>query len=487
MPVNNTYKRQNYISHILLMLLALIISPYVALKLTSLSGLLIEKILVSRGGIFALGFFMVSIFVFSLWAVLLIKRRYLQALAVQILMLPFSYYAQLAYSVSAYEITGVYVQKISLTTFFILAFFIVLSLRKELRRGVAELIYFERCLLAFALFATGSQLMNHSLKSAILLSLVGAWQFVALYYILKTCVTKNEDFQFLLKMVIWAVLIGIVARIGYTGQGYFIESGSSFGYFRLGQGPFGWAQSYGGYLSFIVLLSMYFIQSQDSIWGKVLWSGIVVILLFEMLNTFTRGAVLELSFALLLLYWRETRKFASKSIFTVGLLLFLIPSLGSAVLRLITARRLEVSLDYLRTESAITERINIFLQAIPHLFDKWGFGYGIGKGLYFSTASQGHAVVENVIFELFLSIGAIATLFFVLMLTISTWRLYKTSVSSAVKKKRLMAIYMLIALHGWFFFANTTSTSIIFYHHYEAIILFYTVMFLGVMLPAVDK
>jgi hypothetical protein len=487
---------QIYSGRKILLLVSLLLYPvlfFILFKVVSLSSSLIERIELSQGGRFAIVIFFVSFLFYFIWIMLVIKRKLLYALGLQILMLPMTFYSQNIYAIVAYSFEG-FVQKISLTTFLIFSFLIIILIMKKLPPRAPSQLNFEICLWIFALLSTFSQLINFPFVNAILLSLGGVWQFVALYYILRALIKKYKDVQFLIKCIILSVLIGIVVRIGYTGKGFLVKSTIDLvkssphvvaGEFtRIGGAAFGYAQSYGGYLSFVALLSLFFIQSNKSIYKRLAWGSVIVIFLFEMINTFTRGAVFEMFFALLLLFWKDTRRFSLK-LFAIFGVLFSFSS--NWLLGLIQIRGFGLSLNYFLNNPNVMSRINFGIAAIPHFFDKIGLGYGIGNPLIFYSPLFGERGAENLILHLSQSVGGIATIFFIILFFSSIRRLYKISVRSSSSEKKRMAIYLLIALLGWFFFANTTSTSIVCYHPYEATILFYLVMFMAVILPSVEK
>ncbi|PYS49190.1 MAG: hypothetical protein DMF68_10820 [Acidobacteria bacterium] len=451
---------------------------------------LVEKVAVSSGGSYALAvMFLLSVAV-PIWFMLLVRGNYLRALGLQILLLPLTYRALSVISIPAYD-DGTFVQRISLTTFMLLMFWLWLLFTKVSMARHPVLRVFEILLLMFGMLTTISQLANHTFSSAILLSIGGAWQFIALFYILCSVVREGKDVELLLKCIAWAFIIAIIDRIGYGGEGFLVHAPADLSqisphalageFVRVGSGAFGFAQSYGGYLSFVSILELYFVQSAPSRWWAVLWIITILTLIFEMFNTFTRGATLALLFVSMLLLWRETRRFFMKIVMVIGILMF--TWLGTLLVDLATVRQLELTPGFLLSDPNSVSRMDLYVQSLPHFFDNWGLGYGIGKPLIFYTDGVGEAVSHNTIFDLSQGVGGLATVLFLLMFFIALKHLYQTTKRAAAAREARLSIYMFVGLAGWFFFANTTSTSLVYYYPYEATLIFYTVMFLAILMP----
>jgi hypothetical protein len=453
--------------------------------------LLMDKAAISSSGMYTLVVLIVVAIAVPLWLFLLIRGEYLYALGLQIAVLPFSFRVASGFGISAYD-DGNFVQRISVTTFFIVGFMVWLWLSRVSLRVHPDLRIFERLLLAFAVLATISQLANHDIISALLLSIGGAWQFVFLLYVLCAVVRKPDDVKFVLKCVVIAFVVGVADRMASQGQGFLVEVAPNVAklaphavagdFLRVGGGAFGFAQSYGGYLSFVSILGIYFVQTEPRN-RQVLWGLAVLILLFEMLNTFTRGATLELLFLFLLLFWKTTRPFFTKALILAAVVMT--TWVGGFLLNLATVRDLELNPAFILSDPNSMGRFELWAQSVPHFFDHWGFGYGIGKPLMFYMQGYGEAVSHNMTLDLSESIGGLATVLFLAMFALAIVRILRTSRTAAGEADKRMSIYVLIGLLAWFFFANTTATSIVYYCPYEADIVFYLVMFFAALYPTV--
>lgn len=478
------------ITLLLLLVAGAAISPMLAGPFVSL----LDKVLTSSSGAYGVLVLVLVGLLLPVWFILLLKESYLYALGLQMLMLPFTFRAANGLAIPAYD-DGTFVQKISLTTFLIVGLLVWLRLANVSVRRRPELKGFEALLLAFAILSTISQLANHTLGDALLLSIGGAWQFVALFYIFCAVIRDPEDVKFILGCLVVAFLIGVFDRMASTGAGFMVEAPSNLAkiaphavagdFVRVGSGAFGFAQSYGGYLSFVSVLGLYFVQSARSRLRQVVWAIVVLVLSFEMLNTFTRGATLAFLFVFLLLLWKDSRPFFTKILVATAIVVF--TWLGEFLINLATVRTLELNPSFLLSDPNSTSRLDLYYQSLPHFFDNWGLGYGIGKPLFFYTAGVGEAVSHNTTLDLSQSVGGLATVLFLIMFFVAAVRLFRMSRNPAAEKDARLAIYIFIGLLAWFFFANTTSTSLVYYYPYEATIVFYSVMFLGVLVTTMTN
>jgi hypothetical protein len=301
------------------------------------------------------------------------------------------------------------------------------------------------------------------------------WQFVALFYVISMIIHSEEDARHILKYMVLSVLIGIIVRIGTSGQIFTFLWGGTFA--RLdGTTAFGPAVSYGGYLAFIIIICTYLIRSSQKVKIALLWIFVMIILFFEMLNTFTRGAYLSLCFIVLLALWKSERRFMVKlGVLILPVFIVFWPFVSG----LLTVRPIYLN-DKLFTIPSVVERLGLMELALPHFFDNMGLGYGIGIGLPFAGIVKGSEVgVHSLILELSASVGGIASLIF---LIIYCYAMYRLILLSKAQQGFVVSKFLVVALASWFFFANTTSTSIFYYFPYEGTMLFYIVLFMSVVL-----
>jgi hypothetical protein len=393
-----------------------------------------------------------------------------------ILILPFTARASRLIGINAYE-EPFWIQRISITT--ILLFLLLIKCSPKdiaLRRKEKPFKVFEVLLWSFAILSTISQFVNHSsLHSAFWLSIGGMWQFVALFYVISMIIHSEEDARLILKYVVLSMLLGIIVRIGTSGQIFaFISGGTD----RLdGTTAFGPAVSYGGYLAFIIIICTYLIRSSKKVKIAFLWIFAMIFLFFEMINTFTRGATLALCFFVLLALWKSERRFVVK----IGVLLlpvFIV--FWPLIIKLLTVRPIYLNNNFF-TMPGVANRLTLIRLSSPHFFDNMGFGYGIGIGYLYEGVIEGQEVVaHNLILELANSVGGIAALIFAI---IYCYAMYRLILLSKAEGGLIITKFLAVALASWLFFANTTSTSILYYYPYEGTMLLYIVLFMSIALP----
>src|SRR5262249_41100426 len=161
------------------------------------------------------------------------------------------------------------------------------------------------------------------------------------------------------------------------------------------------------------ILGVYLVQTSRTRIIQGLWVITILALIFEMINTFTRGATLSLLFVFLLLFWKSTRWFFTKILIASAIVLM--TWVGSFILNLATVLKLELTPSFILSDPNSVGRLDLYYQSIPHFFDNWGFGYGIGKPLMFYLQGYGEAVSHNMTFDLSQSVGGLATVLFLAM------------------------------------------------------------------------
>ncbi len=433
----------------------------------------------------------------GVWVSLILSKRYKWAFGMYLVMLPGLFRVQSLVAIVAYVDPSGWAQRISATTFALLALTVIV-LASKVRVNQVNLTFrlVEILLWGYAIFGTVSQLLNHNITSAVLLSIGALWQFVGLFYIIDRIVTDERDARFILKCLLFSIIVNIFVRMAYEGWGFFLTGtniagadtdallGTASHYYRVGSSTnaFGFAVSYGGYLAFSVPIAIYIfrLMSRKSARYIAIWAVVIGLILLELLSTFTRGAILSiLLIPPLLLLWKSERSTAISLL--MGLLAtILIGIFVPMVSRALIGRGLFLDARFFQIQ-AVNIRPALWLQSLPHVFDNWGFGFGIGKSLYFyvpgiRTALPSH----NLILELTQNVGAISTIFFISFFSIVMYTLFLASKKSNTKPN--LSAYLFVALAVWFFFANTTSTSIVYYYPYEGTLLFYIVLFLATAL-----
>jgi len=447
-------------------------------------GTLIEKAYISKGGLFESFVILAGLAIGTFWVILLLRERYLAAFGVQILFLPFGVRASQFFGFAAFT-SDTFVQRLSLTTFMIVGLYSYLLMRKSIVGSMKKRAEtFEKYLLLFSILITISQFLNYPAIKALLISIGGIWQYVALYYIISSIVKTKQDIHYILKLLVFTIILGIVSRVGFEGsfRSFFLVKGQSVLYERVGTWAFGPPVYYGGYVTFVIILSLYLCQSAIKKGKKLFWLSFTALLVFEMLNTFTRGAVLALAFIVLLYLWRNQRKFFYKLAF---LFLIVVIISGPKLFELVTMRY-TTGVPILQ-QPGVESRLSIYKQSLSpeSIFINYGLGQGIGRQMHFYMRNI-KIVSHALILEMIQTIGLYATIAFILLYFYVCFNLLKITRRKHSEFSSL-STYLFIALLSWFFYANTTYLSILFYVPYEATILFYTVLFLSVRVITLDK
>ncbi len=453
---------------VLTIILAIVLGFSVAEYGVPLLDILIKKSVSSDGGLFNLGVIFLSFIFMLFFLFFLIKGSLKTVLFLYIVALPATYRFQGFWSITAFAKEGDPPELVSATTLLIFAILSVFIVKGVVLRKKNHFFgYLEYCILAFAFLGTISQFINHDLWSAFWLSIKSLWQYVALFYLVGAAISNEDDVKFIIKAVVISILVGIVFRQGTFGLGFIFAN--SQGLQRIGGGAFGPAVSYGGYLSFAAILSLYLAKSSSKLWLNLLWLLATGLILFELINTHTRGAILSFLIVVFLVVLSKERKFILLLIICT-IFSFLLTGLWSDFLYLISERDFTLSTSILQDPN-VKIRFELWALAFPRIFDGFGFGYGIGNLIYLYTSVNREFTSHNMLLELTQEVGAIASIFFLMFYVSVISRLLKW-----IKKTTLIA-YLFVSLLGWFIFANTTSTSIVYYYPCEATILMYSILF----------
>jgi hypothetical protein len=456
----------------------------------------IDKVITRTGEVFSGLVIIVSLVIFPLWIWLILRGDFLKALGLQILLLNISGRAGDLFGVVAYASGTGFEQKVSLTTLMIFfLFFYLLMVQARLRKPEHSFKIFEGLLWMFAILTTISQFVNHTAFTAFWLSIGGIWQYVALFYVVSAIVKSQNDIRYLVKCIVWTILFSILFRIGIRGQMFLVMDAGFHSYQRLGSVSFGPSVYYAGYVALVIILAFYLLRTAQKRSTQVGWIMVLGILLIELLITFTRGGILALLFLALLPLWKQQRTYFAKIIISALLSSALLSSallsftvLGQKLVELINYRGLFLGVHLLETES-VAIRLWLCQVSLPHFFDRFGLGYGIGNALYFSNTAYylGRELpTHSMILETSQMAGGIAALILIAIYGFVWWQLWQISRREGTALTTT-ATFFLVALLSWFFFANTTGVGILVYAPYEATILMYLVLFMASSLFSVGS
>jgi hypothetical protein len=454
-------------------------------------------IVVNRpGGSFNVVLLVLAPAIGGVWLGLLLTRRLKWALGMYLIMLPGLFRVQSVAAIVAYvdSVSG-WNQRISATTIALLALtVVVLASKVRVSRTDRTFRLIEMLLWGYAIFGTASQLLNHEVTSAILLSVGAFWQFVALFYLVDRIVEDEGDVRFVLQCLLFSVIVNIFVRAFTEGTWFFATGASVAGadsdpllysaidYQRTGGGsnPFGFAVSYGGYLAFSVPIALYMLRSssRQGVRRTMAWALAVGLIILELLSTFTRGAALSLLLIPpLLLLWKSERRVAVYLLMSF-VTLMIIAAFLPPVQQVLVGRGLFLDERFLQIE-AVSYRLDLVIQSLDRAFDHWGFGYGIGNELLFYVPDvRSLLTVHNLTLGMTQSVGAISTAFFIGGFLVVMYSLFRVSQASNAAPN--LSAYLFVALAIWLFFANTTAgVSLTYYYPYETMLLFYTVLFVA--------
>ena len=334
---------------------------------------------------------------------------------------------------------------------------------------------FGKILWIFAITGTFTQFINHSFYEAFWLSIGAFWQWVALFYILSGLLTKKKDVIQIIQFISFAILVGILFRIGSEGQN-FVNILKGGGRFRVSSGMmvFGPAISYGGYLAIIAISTFYLIKIAPNKIKKIVWVIISLIVIFEMLQTMTRGAYISFSLVVLLLLWKSERKNTFKIITGVVLCL---PFIGKFIYQLITYR--QFSIIGVGDIPGVYKRLYSWKINLNYIFTHYGLGGGIGNSKIITGLGNESITPHNIILSMCQEVGLFVTLIFLFMY----FYVIKISiVNSFLPQKNNIYPYFAVILIAFFIFANTTTTSILGYYPYSSILIFYLFFFLTIFM-----
>jgi hypothetical protein len=381
------------------------------------------------------------------------------------------------FGVTAYVFEGGgFEQRVSLTTALIGVMALVAwsarstpSIRSSPKRR------FELLFLAFATLTTVSQFINHVPWSAAWLSIGGVWQYVALLLIVNRAIRNLKDVRFILTCIAVALVVSALIRLGVRGQSFlsFRDTGVPE---RLGSVTFGPYVYYAGTVAFVMISTLWLLRTSRNMRSTITWSLVLCVLGTELLVTVTQGGYLAILTTVVGVLWKKERK-VILGVIGCGVALFL--GAWQWVGAVVTSRGLALN-ESLFEQQDVATRLWLDRQGVRHFFDRYGFGYGIGRPLYFSNSlyySGRWLPVHGMILETSEMAGALATivlLFCFFYVGVTLWRISRSESPFAS-----CSLYLLLALSAWFIFANTTGVSILCYAPYEGTILMYLLLFIG--------
>src|ERR1051326_8490086 len=411
------------------------------------------------------------------WLFYVLTRRYRRALYVTFMAFPFTFYAGRAAGLRAFDIPD-FDQRVGLSTFMIVALFFVMLWRRRIRRPMGGLPrWIERFVWLYVLTLTLGQFFTHDAWSATLLSVGAGWEFLCLFYLLVSLIRRDRQLIALINSLFVFSILNILVRVVAKGESLVISPSSPLagtaGTFgaeagRVGSGALGPGVSYAGYLSvFITLaLGMYFIIRSR------IYFVYAVLMLVEMLNTFTRGGVFVLGLLVCLVLFKPTRVISLK-VLSVAIAVAAVawPALKEYVtLRGFSLNVMQVSNFQLRVELT-----RMFFHAYE--FNWWG--HGILQQSLFELTPWLIVPIHNAYLEILDTCGILPFIAFSILPLLMIWCGIRAATSRVRKARHLFsarfAPFVLVALLQWVLFANTTATSVLAYYPYEGTAVFWVI------------
>ena len=369
--------------------------------------------------------------------------------------------------IPAYTTVDGYTQTLALThaMLFFVAFALVVN-----RYGISSRFHQNilRSLVLFASIGTISQLFNHSFPDSILLSLGSLWVYVALSYTVLALFSGTEGIRQLAFIVTMSLTLGVMIRIASTGQGFFVTDLSD-DFYRVDGFAFGPSISYAGYLAISAILSVALALSETSKTRMSVLLVLGLILGAEIASTGPRGAMLSLFLMPIGVIITRRYRLSAMILGAIGIsVVALWPKISIAL----QARPIYFD-GRVSTIPQWTERVELWRLNLPHVFDGFGFGHGIGQQLNLPLASGLYRPSHNTFLDLTQQVGAIATLVLIAIIIVVVIRGARESIAIRSPQTRTLAILVVTALTSWLFVANTTSTSLVWFYPVEGSSIFY--------------
>ena len=460
---------------IILGILASSILSQVSFKFTKI----LESASSSKGGMTeTLILICAPIFIMVWLYMIFVKKEYLKALFMQIIIFPITYKATSVFAINAFVDQTGYIQKVSITTFMLIILFCILIYKKKIKRlNNKSWRLFERILLSYAIILTITQLFNHSPSSALWLSIGGIWQYIIIFYALSSLVTSFNKLLLLYKSMLGFVIVNILMRI-FAEKQIFVQSLNDE-YTRVGAGSMGPAVSYGGYLCLIITIGLLLYRLEQ----KKAYVLVIVIFLIELINTFTRGAILSLTFLVFLYIPKSERRIFYK---ISAVLVIIVISIGDIVWEYMSIRGMVFSSKIFQIGNVMV-RADLLKTYFENYFSFSLIGHGIGKFTLVPNLYNIEIPAHNILVALYDQAGAIVLLIFLTLFIYSFYLNIKNIRNNYDRQSSIMSVYIAIALFQWFFFANTTSTYLNVYYPYEASSIFWILLFSSPIIHTLSK
>ena len=424
--------------------------------------------------------FLIIVFCISIYAKT--KIEYKEVLFISILLYTFSYYGAqiIGITVFTYTVSEIpWSQRIGPTTLVVFAILLSMLSKKLIKRPISKFgRKLEILLWLYCSTMTFSQFFSHSFFSAIGLSIGAGWQFLAVFYVFISLIECEKDLLALINAMMAFSFINFIFMVIAKGPEYFKSLSTVYNDVEIREGAVGALGppvSAAVYLAILISLGvgMYLYKKNKIYLGSILLN------VFLLLNTFTRGGIFILALLGLLLFIPEFRKILLGKI--VLILLFSIPLWGK-IWEYISYRGITID---------ISQEANfvIRLLLIYTFFKDFYIFSLIGNGILNPTLMQVNDWISLPLHNTYLGIldecgifPFIIFSYFSLIIVIKAYRIISHKKNNITGSIYFLLPFIFISILQWILFANTTSTSILYFYPYEGTLFFWLLCFSPVII-----
>jgi len=440
---------------------------------------LIAKALGGGGIVATVAAFLVAIAGGGYWLTQLAARRYKRVVNFSVAFLTFVYYGGQIVAITAFSVPTSdppYDQKLGLFTLMIFGLFFAMASGHALKRPVDRSgKVMEGLLWMYSSFITVSQVWNHSIGSAILLSIGAGWQYLMLFYVLISVIETEKDvLRFLNSLFVFSVVntFFLVMTKGEPIIRSLSESASQESLREGTVGALGPPVSAAVYLAVLITLAL----GAFHYTRKKRYLLYIAFVFVELLNTLTRGGIFILFLLAVLLLFDVGRPLVRRM---WPLFILAIPFVN-VIWKYISFRGFNIDVT---KEGNFVGRLAITAIYFRDFYHFSLVGNGISQNTvvdYFGWLAPLH----NAYLEILDVCGAIVFLIFI-AITIHSLRslilIYnrrgKARPLSSGRSYISLAPFFFVALLQWVVYANTTSTSVLSYYPYEGTAVFWLICF----------
>jgi len=333
------------------------------------------------------------------------------------------------------------------------------------------------------LLGSFAQLFNNTMSETIYILINRIWCYFAVIIVAGFAIRNENDVAVFFSRLPYIFLVYIMFRILNNG-GHFIEysynhtdyTGAVGKYWRASSvlGP---GITYGGYLAMTAVVNYFQIKKNKN---NLLYIILGLLLLIELILTFSRGGLMVLFF-IIILYVMLNKNYSIQKRVRYVIIFIIIALIAQNVNNIFFPSRAIYYNSGLGQISAVKARFYLWGQSLNHIFDNYGFGRGIGNQLRFMVNIDNYNEIyktglpsHNFIFSSIQSIGLFASI----LLFYNLFRL----ISGLFKTEQKSAIITGALLTGWIAFAFIGNADLWVGYPVEGGFIFILFFYIGVVL-----